>query len=87
MTSKTPIEWGQVMDVFDCLGKDPCSTYIRAIKPPRGPGHKFVLDPPKAEKYVRDGWGLYYLPQPFPVPFTLFRYRLPYYGIIVKVLS
>ena len=55
-----PIEWTQVMDLLDCLGKDPAGTFLRAIKPPRGPAHKFVLDPPKAEKYVRDGWGLYY---------------------------
>ena len=54
------IEWTQVMDLLDCLGKDPAETFLRAIKPPRGPAHKFLLNPPKAEGYVRDGWGLYY---------------------------
>ena len=57
---KTPIEWGQVMDVLDSLGKDPAETYLRAIKPPRGPGRKFLLDPSKAEGCVNDGFGLYF---------------------------
>ena len=58
--SPPPVDWGQVMDLFDCLGKDPAETFLRAIKPPRGPCHKFRLDPSKAEDYVRDGWALYY---------------------------
>ena len=55
-----PVEWSQMMDVLDCLGKDPAETFLRAIKPPRGPAHKFRLDPPKAEGYVNDGFGLYF---------------------------
>ena len=55
-----PVEWSQVMDVLDCLRKDPAETFLRAIKPPRGPGRKFRLDPPKAEGYVNDGFGLYF---------------------------
>ena len=55
-----PVEWSQVMDVLDCLGKDPAETFLRAIKPPRGPAHKFRLDPHKAEGYVNDGFGLYF---------------------------
>lgn len=60
MQPSPPIEWDQVMDLLDCLGKDPAETFLRAIKPPRGPVHKFRLDPSKAEGYVRDGWGLYF---------------------------
>ena len=55
-----PVEWSQVMDVLDCLGKDPAETFLRAIKPPRGPAHKFRLDPSKVEGYVHDGFGLYF---------------------------
>ena len=55
-----PVEWSQMMDVLDCLGKDPAETFLRAIEPPRGPAHKFRLDPPKAEGYVHDGYGLYF---------------------------
>ena len=58
--SPPPVDWGQVMDLFDCLGKDPAETFLRVIKPPRGPCHKFRLDPSKAEGYVSDGWALYY---------------------------
>ena len=55
-----PVWWSQVMDLLDCLRKDPAETFLRAIKPPRGPAHKFRLDPSKAEGYVRDGYGLYF---------------------------
>ena len=48
------------MDLLDCLGKDPAETFLRVMKPPRGPCHKFRLDPSKAEGYVSDGWALYY---------------------------
>ena len=60
MKPEPPINWAQVMDLLDCLGKDPADTFLRAIKPPRGPGHKFRLDPPTAEGYVNDGFGLYF---------------------------
>lgn len=48
------------MDLLDCLGKDPANTFLGPIKPPRGPGRKFRLDPPKAECYFHDGFGLYF---------------------------
>ena len=59
--SPSPVEWDQVMDVLDCLGKDPGETFLRAIlpAPPKRAFH-FRLDPARAEKAVLAGYGLYF---------------------------